>query len=93
MRFGTGPIRAASIVLHDAAGAPLAVGSTVQLHGKRASAGVVGYDGVVYLEGLGSSNALDVQTPAGDCTATLDYRAKAQTVPVFGPLVCRGKRP
>lgn len=93
VRFGIEPIRAASIVLHDVAGKPLAVGSTVQLHGKPASAGVVGYDGIVYLEGLGAHNALDVQSPAGDCAATFDYRAKAQTVPVIGPLVCRGKRP
>ena len=93
VRFGIEPIRAASVVLHDAAGKPLAVGSTVQLKGAAASAAVVGYDGVVYLEGLGVHNALQVTTPAGDCAAAFDYRAQAQAVPVIGPLVCTGTHP
>jgi outer membrane usher protein len=93
VRFGIESVHAASIILHDATGKPLGVGSTVRLAGKPASAATVGYDGIVYLEGLGARNTLDVQTPAGGCTAAFDYRAKAQTVPVIGPLVCRGEQP
>jgi outer membrane usher protein len=93
VHFGITAVHAASIILHDAAGQPLALGSTVRLAGNPAPPAVVGYDGIVYLEGLGERNALDVQTPAGTCTATFDYRAKAQTVPVIGPLACRGEQP
>lgn len=93
VRFGIEPIRAASVVLHDTTGKPLAVGSTVQLKGVAASSAVVGYDGVVYLEGLGVHNALQVTTPAGACAAAFDYRAQAQAVPVIGPLVCTGTHP
>jgi outer membrane usher protein len=93
VRFGIESIRAASIILHDVGGKPLAVGSLVGLHGKPASSSVVGYDGVVYLEGLAESNTLDVQTPTGACATTFDYRARAQTVPVIGPLVCTRNHP
>jgi outer membrane usher protein len=93
VRFGIQPVAAASIVLHSADGKPLQVGSTAQLIGKPTSTGVVGYDGIVYLEGLGAHNTVVVQTPAGGCQVQFDYHAEKQNVPVIGPLVCRGEKP
>ncbi|MEO6928901.1 MAG: fimbria/pilus outer membrane usher protein [Casimicrobiaceae bacterium] len=93
VRFAIQPVAAASIVLHDGADKPLSVGSTVQLQGKPASNGVIGYDGIVYLEGLDAHDTLDVQTPTGRCQVKFDYHAEKQTVPVIGPLVCRGETP
>ncbi|NCT66478.1 MAG: fimbrial biogenesis outer membrane usher protein [Rhodanobacteraceae bacterium] len=93
VRFGMQPVAAASIILHDAGGHPLPVGSRVQLQGQPASNGVVGYDGIVYLEGLGARNVLDVQTTAGRCLAQFDYPSGRQTVPVIGPLACRKETP
>lgn len=48
--FKIKPIRAATIVLHDANGVPLALGTRVVLNQKHAT--IVGYDGIVYLEQL-----------------------------------------
>jgi len=83
------PVSAASIVLHDDRGDVVALGSAVELNGSAANAAVVGYDGVVYLEGLTQHNALLVHAPAGDCRVRFDYRHEPDTVPVIGPLVCR----
>jgi outer membrane usher protein len=93
VRFGITPVRAASIILHDAEGNPLPVGSHVQVHGKPDSNAVVGYDGLVYLEGLDAHNALDVQTPDGYCRVQFDYGAGREGVPSIGPLACRGDKP
>lgn len=93
VRFGIHPVHAASIILHDSGGRPLAVGSMVDLRGRPASAAAVGYDGIVYLEGLGAHNVLDVHAPGGRCTIRFDYRVTTQAVPVIGPLACREKQP
>jgi outer membrane usher protein len=83
------PLNAASVVLHDGSGSVLALGSAVEFNGDAAHAVVVGYDGVVYLEGLTPHNALLVHTTSGDCRVRFDYRHESNTVPVIGPLVCR----
>ncbi len=93
VKFGIEPVRAASVTLHDANGKPIEVGGGVSLKGSDAPAMVVGYDGVVYLEGLQEHNVLEVQTSHGNCTAQFDYHPKGQTVPVIGPLVCREEQP
>jgi outer membrane usher protein len=93
VRFGIQPIAAASIVLHDAGGKPLQIGSMVQLRGKPGSNNVIGYDGIVYLEGLGAHNTLIVQTPTGGCQVQFDYHTEKQTVPVIGPLTCHAGKP
>jgi outer membrane usher protein len=52
VRIGITPIRAASIVLVDAAGQPLPLGSLVRLPGQDGDdAALVGFDGAVYLDG------------------------------------------
>jgi outer membrane usher protein len=83
------PVSAASVVLHDAGGNVLALGSSVELNGNAANAAFVGYDGIVYLEGLTPHNTLSVHTPTGNCRVLFDYRRESDTVPVIGPLVCR----
>jgi len=83
-------VQAASVVLHDAHGDPLPLGSSAELNGNAAASAIVGYDGVVYLEGLADHNTLAVQTPTGTCSVGFDYRAPAHTVPVIGPLACTG---
>src|SRR5690606_38746139 len=64
--FAVAPVRAALLILHDADGQPLPLGSRVRLEGA-ADEGIIGYDGETYLEGLESSNRLRVQTPDGPC--------------------------
>ncbi|MGN6729520.1 MAG: fimbria/pilus outer membrane usher protein [Rhodanobacteraceae bacterium] len=93
VKFSIEPIRGASVILHDANGKPVEVGGSVSLKDNSAPAMVIGYDGIVYLEGLGEHNVLEVQTSHGNCTASFDYRPQGQTVPVIGPLVCREEQP
>lgn len=93
VKFGIEPIRAASIILHDKAGKPVEVGAEVKLQGSKAAPMIVGYDGIVYLEGLGEHNVLEVQTSHGICTARFDYHPKGQTIPVIGPLACSEEQP
>ncbi|HKM36027.1 MAG TPA: fimbria/pilus outer membrane usher protein [Thiopseudomonas sp.] len=93
VRFGIQPIQAALVTLHNMGGEAIAVGSSVTLQGSNAPAMIVGYDGIVYLEGLGAHNILNVQTAQGQCRAQFDYQHKAKTIPVIGPLVCQEAMP
>ena len=93
VKFGIEPVRAASVILHDPAGKPIEVGGSASLKDSSAPAMVVGYDGIVYLEGLREHNVLEVQTSHGNCTASFDYHPKGQTIPVIGPLVCHEEQP
>lgn len=81
--------RVASVILHDARGQAIPVGSQVR-RASRSSA-VVGYDGIAWLENLSDVNALDVALPDGkQCTATLTVGANPQhKLQTYGPLVCR----
>ena len=88
VKFDITPVRAASVILADAAGKPLPVGSQVQLHGHTGESAVVGFDGVVYLDALDAHNVLDVTTSSGICHATLDYRKQGNGIPQIGPLTC-----
>ena len=91
--FRVAPAQAASVLLEDARGEALPLGSTVELNGDAASAVLVGYDGAVYLEGLKPQNTLRVHAPDGDCRVSFDYRHEAGQVPVIGPLVCSRETP
>ena len=87
--FGLAPVRAATLILTDAAGAPLPLGSTVGVRGHdHDEPALVGYDGMVYLDTLDAHNVLDVQTPTGTCRVTVDYRAQPGAIPQLGPLSC-----
>ena len=93
VRFGIEPVHAASVILVDAQGRPIALGSSVQLRGAAGAVTAVGYDGTVYLEGLGAHDTLDVDTPAGRCSVRFDYPGEGHDVPVIGPLACTGEQP
>lgn len=93
VKFGIEPIHAASVILHDKAGKPVEIGAEVKLQGGKAAPMIVGYDGIVYLEGLAEHNVLEVQTSHGICTARFDYHPKGQTIPVIGPLACSEEQP
>ena len=88
VRFGITPIRAASIVLVDAAGMPLPLGSLVRVQGQAGAPALVGFEGAVYLETLDEDNVLQVETPAGECHVSFSYRRQEGTVPLIGPLTC-----
>lgn len=81
--------RVASVILHDAQGQVLPVGSLVSRAAR--SNAVVGYDGIAWLENLDDVNALDVTMPDGKhCQATLTVDANPEhKLKTYGPLVCR----
>ncbi|MDR6889822.1 MULTISPECIES: fimbria/pilus outer membrane usher protein [Variovorax] len=86
VRFGITPISAAALILVDEAGKPLPLGSRVSANGGEPA--LVGFDGAVYLETLQPRNTLEVQTPAGGCRASFDYRKDGAGIPQIGPLRC-----
>jgi len=89
VRFGMAPQRAASLLLVDADGKPIALGSSVRVAGKSDAAAVVGFDGVVYLDNLDPHSVLSVQTPRGPCHAEVDYPARGGgAIAELGPLSC-----
>lgn len=88
VRFAITPVRSAVVVLHDAAGQPLPLGSTVKINDATGSEAMVGYDGETYLDTLEMHNRLRVQSPGGACTASFDYPGAADAIPRIGPLTC-----
>lgn len=70
--FGGTTQSAALVVLRDTDGVVLAPGATVRLKGSRAEF-TVGYDGEVWIEGLGARNRITAQTGTGPCSAEFDY--------------------
>ena len=80
--------RVASVILHDAEGQAIPVGSQVR-RASRSNA-VVGYDGIAWLENLSDVNSLEVITPTGKrCQATLTVGANPEhRLQTYGPLVC-----
>ena len=88
-RCGTRPVRAASIVLLDAAGKPLPVGSTAHLEGADGEKDIVGFDGVLYLDNLSDHNSVEVDTADGSCHVSFQYPRNAGAIPLIGPLTCR----
>jgi len=88
VRFGVTPIRAALVILHDADGKPLPLGSAVNVNGRQDGDAMVGYDGETYLDTLDTHNRIRVQTPAGSCVAAFDYSDATDALPRIGPLTC-----
>lgn len=93
VRFDITPIRAASIMLVDEHGQPLAVGSQAQLLGQPGASAVVGYDGVVYLDTLEAHNTIEVRSATGTCRADFDYPDNGDQVPQIGPITCHRESP
>lgn len=84
--FDIQPLRAASLIVVDSSGAPLPVGSTVQLASGRTA--LIGFDGMTYVESLDRKNELVIETPTGPCSAQFDYPQSSDTVPLIGPVTC-----
>lgn len=85
--FGLRRTRSALLVLHDASGRAIDVGSMVMRDGERDQ--VVGFDGQIYLENLQPRNRLQVvRSDGGECSVRFDYPADASGIPSIGPLRC-----
>ena len=63
---------AAVIILRDEQGIVLPVGSIATLE-RSATAFIVGYDGMAYIDGLGPQNRIVVQSPGGVCQADFAF--------------------
>jgi outer membrane usher protein len=89
VNFGVAPEAAAVLVLVDAAGQPLPVGSLATLEGRTEEA-VVGYDGRTYVTGLAVHNRLVVRRKdQPDCSVAFDFVALPGKQVTIGPLSCR----
>ena len=86
--FELAKVRAATLILVDAAGEPLPVGSLVFVRGAEGSPALVGFDGEAYLEALEDRNVLDVKTAGTDCVAVFDYLRSGDVLPRIGPVRC-----
>ncbi|MCC4619756.1 fimbria/pilus outer membrane usher protein [Xanthomonas cassavae CFBP 4642] len=91
VRFGITRVQAAIIVLHDASGTPVPVGSLVQREGDTERV-VVGYDGETYLDNLQRDNRILVDTPDGRCVAQFTNPVVSGGIPRVGPLPCIAER-
>lgn len=83
--------RVASVILQDANGKPLPVGSQVYREGQ--SPVPVGYDGIAWLENLSDTNPLSVNTTDGrHCSAMLNLeKTRSHKLKTYGPLECRAE--
>lgn len=89
LEFPVRRVIAASITLVDAQHQDLPLGSQVQ-HELSGAQAVVGWDGLVYLEGLAEHNTLRVTVGEGHtCQATFELDIQQEQVPLIGPLVCQ----
>lgn len=78
---------AALLLLQDAQGQPLPLGSRVYGAGRERA--MVGYDGQAYVEGLEGRQWLSVVTPeGGSCELEFYYAPAGEGIPVIGPLPC-----
>ena len=93
VKFDLQKIRSASIVLTEATGTPIAVGSRVSL-AEDSNQTIVGYDGTAYFEHLALHNRIKVTRANGStCFALADWPSgvSEHEIPVIGPLICRDK--
>jgi outer membrane usher protein len=87
-RFPVERYRAATIIIHDAAGKPLAPGLVVR-HVESGASTVLGFDGMTFVDNLGDDNHLRVGEGAAECEVHFAYqRSKDSSLPQIGPLVC-----
>ncbi|WP_051294069.1 fimbria/pilus outer membrane usher protein [Pseudoduganella violaceinigra] len=88
LRFPMSRYQAASIVLTDAAGSFLPPGTPVR-HIESGATTIVGYDGVVFIDGLRDENRIEAGNGETLCRASFHYRPM-QDKPItrIGPLPC-----
>ncbi|TCT04459.1 outer membrane usher protein [Paralcaligenes ureilyticus] len=89
VKFTLETVHAASLILHGPDGKVVPMGEQAFLNHGKEPAGWVGYDGRLYLEGLKENNYLSIQGEDINCTLRFPYKAKADTVPEMGPLLCK----
>lgn len=88
--FGLQARHAALVVLRDATGQPLPLGSRIRRRDDNGKTVFVGYDGQAYLEDLDMHNAFVVFTPDGArCEADFELDAGHGDLPYIDPLPCR----
>ncbi|MFZ4288945.1 fimbria/pilus outer membrane usher protein [Variovorax sp. HJSM1_2] len=82
---------AARITLVDPLGQPMPMGSSVQ-HVQSGQNTVVGWDGLVYLEGLSTQNELLVRSPGNrQCRVVFTLDVDSHEVLRIGPLTCKSE--
>ena len=92
-RFAISRYHAASVILHDRAGAPLPVGAEV-LHVESGTRTVTGYDGLTFVDQLQARNHLEVRAGGSRCAVQFSYDAAASSqLPTIGPLTCDAEDP
>jgi outer membrane usher protein len=86
-RFAVERYVAATVVVHDSAGRPLAAGTPVQVDGGAPT--FVGHDGVVFVDGARSDNRLVLRAAGGSCEVRFRFNPQPGTAPAaIGPLRC-----
>ncbi|WP_431483418.1 fimbria/pilus outer membrane usher protein [Pseudomonas solani] len=89
LEFAMARVVAASILLIDVRGEVLPRGAIARVEGRDLEA-YVGWDGLVYFEGLELRNALRVELPDGSqCTVTVELKSLDEELAQIGPLTCR----
>lgn len=79
---------AASIIVHLPDNRPLPVGTPVQAE-ENQTPSVVGYDGIVFVDGLRAQNRLVFGRGSTRCAVDFAYQPPAgDDLPVIGPLIC-----
>ncbi|WP_256080822.1 fimbria/pilus outer membrane usher protein [Massilia sp. YIM B04103] len=80
--------RAATVVVQQADGTPMPVGTPVR-HVQSGAETVIGYDGMTFIDELGEANELTVGKPGAQCSVRFRYRPPANSaLPVLGPFPC-----
>jgi len=90
VRFPVETYEAASVILHDAAGKPLAAGTEVQ-HVESGNRTVVGFDGVAFVDHLQALNHLRATVDGVPCVVEFSYTpVKGNPLATMGPFACKG---
>jgi outer membrane usher protein len=79
--------KAAIVIIKDSDGKFIENSSEVILDGA-AEPFLMGYDGEVYLTGLGDNNTITVKRAGGDCVVAFNYDGDGQEQAVIGPVTC-----
>jgi outer membrane usher protein len=78
-----------SVILHDAAGVPLAPGIEV-LHVESGATTLTGFDGLAFIDNLAPLNHVQATVEGRRCIAEFRYvQEKGNAMPTIGPVVCR----
>ncbi|MRX08163.1 fimbria/pilus outer membrane usher protein [Pseudoduganella sp. FT25W] len=89
VRFPVETYEAASVVLNDADGKPLPVGTPVR-HLESGGDSVVGFDGVAFVDHLQALNHVQATVNGVTCVAEFSYApVKGNAMGTMGPFVCR----